>query len=179
MQWFRRRYVVNTFQPFLFYFRRALLFSFNACYAQWSPMRETVEGQAYLGEIAAEQHCENQDGLLAFDLDSPAIQDVKQAKVASGGMDNSLSCRSDVTSLENRQLEGSYEGGEGIGELHTLVKIAKMHKDEHTFNFTLHSFWQLTEDDVSADRIHVFRRWVAMVNLALASCKLMCNRMTL
>ena len=58
-----------------------------------------------------------------------------------------------------------------VDELGALVKASKLYKDEHTFNFTLHSYWLLTEDEISPDRIPVVRRWVSLVNLALASCK--------
>jgi hypothetical protein len=42
-------------------------------------------------------------------------------------------------------------------------------KDEVTFTFTLHSFWQLADDAISHDRIHVVRRWIALSNSALSS----------
>ena len=43
------------------------------------------------------------------------------------------------------------------------------YKDEATFTFTLHSFWQLAEDGVSLDRVYVMRRWIALTNSLLLS----------
>ena len=56
-------------------------------------------------------------------------------------------------------------------ETEMLLKANKLYKDEITFNFTLRSYWLLTEDEVSPDRIPVVRRWISLVNLALASCQ--------
>lgn len=79
---------------------------------------------------------------------------------------------------ENETLFGEDTGAlacpddeDDASETQMLLKAKKLYRDEITFNFTLHSYWLLAEDEVSPDRIPVVRRWISLVNLALASCK--------
>jgi hypothetical protein len=98
--------------------------------------------------------------------------------VESGGQEWEAGDWGGVQSGENELLFGEATGAlacsgdeDDASETETLLKANKLYKDEITFNFTLRSYWLLTEDEVSPDRIPVVRRWISLVNLALASCK--------
>jgi len=106
----------------------------------------------------------------AFSVTHLGVEDVEGMREVGGwgGMQTGMGRGSFGEAREAPACSGDDDGDD---EWETLVKANKLYKDEHTFNFTLHSYWLLTEDEISPDRIPVFRRWVSLVNLALASCK--------